>query len=159
MVIFSRRQFTALIVIFLLVLAWLSACITYVSPEAPALTASVMPQSAAVTSEPTAPPEDESETKPIRNVPTLAPTAIPGPLTELVEDVARSTGADRTYLLGLSLEDWINFFVSLLIFVVFVWLIASLSYYLLGKLVDRTPSKYDNLFVENPAHYFLPSLG
>jgi len=148
MVNLSRRQFTALIVIFLLIMAWLSACITYVPPETPAPTASVMPQSAAVTSEPTTPPEDESETKPIRNVPTLAPTAIPGPLTELVEDVARSTGADRAYLFGLSLEDWINFIVSLLIFVVFVWLIASLSYYLLGKLVDRTPSKYDNLFLE-----------
>jgi len=148
MVNLSRRKFTTLIVIFLLLMAWLSACITYVQPETPTPTASVMPLSAAVTSEPTAPPEDESETKPIRDVPTLAPTAIPGLFTELVDDVARSTGADHAYLFGLSLEDWINFIVSLLIFVVFVWLIASLSYYLLGKLVDRTPSKYDNLFLE-----------
>ena len=111
MVNLSRKQFAALIVIFLLLMAWFSACITYVPPETPAPTASVMPLSAADTSEPTAPPEDESEIKPIRDVPTLAPTAIPGPLTELVDDVARSTGADRFHLLGVNLEDWINLIV------------------------------------------------
>lgn len=148
MVSLSRRNFSALIIISLLFMVLLSACITYVTPETPGPTASLMHLSITATSEPTAPPEDESETKSIRNVPTLAPTAIPGPLTELVEEVARTTGADRVYLLGISLKDWLNLFVSLLIFVLFVWLVARLSYYILGKLVDRTSSKYDNLFLE-----------
>ena len=143
-----RTQFKAFVIILLMLTVLCSACITYVTPETPVSTASVMPEAAAAASEPTAAPEEQGEVKPIRSVPTLAPTAIPGLLTELVDDVARSTGADRFHLLGVNLEDWINLIVSLLIFVVFVWLIARLSYYLLGKLVARTPSKYDNLLLE-----------
>jgi small-conductance mechanosensitive channel len=86
--------------------------------------------------------------KPLINTPTAAPTAMPDPLTRIVDQVSESTGADRIFFIGLSLEDWLNVIISLAILLLSVLLIARLIYYLLQKTVARTQSKYDDLFIK-----------
>jgi len=78
---------------------------------------------------------------------TLEPTATPGPLTRQISRMSASTGLDETMILGLSIEDWINLVISLLI--VFVgyflgtWLVRGLARWI----VQRTSSEVGSRLV------------
>jgi len=45
---------------------------------------------------------------------TPVPTPVPGPITELVSDLAASSGMTQQKVLGLAPEDWINLGISVL---------------------------------------------
>jgi len=86
--------------------------------------------------------------KNIRNTPTPAPTATPGPLTLAINQLAKSTGADRIQLLGITLEDWLNTLVSFLIFILIILLVLGLLHWLLQRIVSLTSDQTDNLLLE-----------
>jgi len=75
--------------------------------------------------------------------PTLAPTATPGPIDFVIEDLTRNIGIDDLSILGLSGEDLVNLLVSLLIL-----LIGSLLGVLFANgllwLAKRTPPTFDD---------------
>ena len=75
---------------------------------------------------------------------TPAPTLAPGVLTEQVSEITRSVGLDRTTILGLRAEDWINLLLSVVLvlatYVLAGWLLQSI----LRRLVRRTESELDD---------------
>jgi hypothetical protein len=79
---------------------------------------------------------------------TPAPTPTPGVVTEVVSEVTSATGLDQKEVLGLPVEDWINLGVSLVFVVAGIllgtWLIKSV----LRRLVRRTETEFDDLFLE-----------
>jgi small-conductance mechanosensitive channel len=108
------------------------------------LSSTETPTLAATQAETTTEPEGEN----IVNTPTPAPTATPGVISELVKDVVRASGMQSTSFLKLSVEDWLNLAISLLIILVSFLLLGHLLYLGLEKLARRTPSKFDNLFLK-----------
>lgn len=103
---------------------------------------------ASSTPEPDTSTTEDSASALLLDTPTPAPTATPGPLTQLVGAISDRTGASQVTFLGLSLEDWLNLGVSLLIFLVLVLVVARLIYFLLENVVARTKNKYAMLFLE-----------
>ena len=96
--------------------------------------------------------EDTSEapaaTEELIITPTPAPTATPGPLDKAVAEIAQATGADKTYVFGLTVEDWINAIISLIIILVGILLVSRLVLYLLKRLVKSTSYDRDGAFLE-----------
>jgi small-conductance mechanosensitive channel len=86
--------------------------------------------------------------KNIRNTPTPAPTATPGPVTLAISQLAKSTGADRIQLLGITIEDWLNTLVSLLVFILIILLVLGLLHWLLKRIVALTSDQTDNLLLD-----------
>lgn len=145
----STKQLRIFLLITLLILTsvFIAACNTPVgqSPDPTAtLSPTETPAVAAVQAETTTEPEEEN----IVNTPTPAPTATPGIISELVSEAVRASGMQSTSFLKLSVEDWLNLAISLLIILVSSLLVGHLLYLGLEKLARRTPSKFDNLFLK-----------
>ena len=79
---------------------------------------------------------------------TPVPTPIPGLLTELVSEVVGSTKVARQSILGLTIEDWINVGVSLVMVVIIYLLGTWLTKSVLRRVVRRTPTEFDDEFLE-----------
>ena len=81
------------------------------------------------------------------SIQTPEPTATPGPLTRQISRISAQTGLDETFFLGLSLEDWINLAISLLIilvgYVLGTWLVRGLARWV----VQRTSSEVSSSLV------------
>jgi len=79
---------------------------------------------------------------------TPVPTPVPGPITELVSDLAASSGMTQQKVLGLAPEDWINLGISVLMalvgYLLGTWLIPGL----LRRVVRRTSTEFDDEFLE-----------
>jgi small-conductance mechanosensitive channel len=133
----------ALTLISVLLLAALTACQSIVATEAPPTE----------TSEPdvTGTPSDENtpDEEQIIITPTLAPTSTPGPLDEVVAEIAQATGLNRQKVFGLTGEDWINLLISIVIILLGTTLIANLGYRLILRLARATPGEYDDLILES----------
>ncbi len=95
--------------------------------------------------------EDPAATEELIISPTPAPTATPGPLDLVVAEIAQATGADSTYVFGLSVEDWINIIISVIIMLVGIFLVSKLVLYLLKRLVKSTSNDWDEAFLEDIA--------
>lgn len=91
-------------------------------------------------------PSDEYSTL-IGSVQTPEPTATPGPLTRQISRVSARTGLDETFILGVSVEDWINLAISLLIilggYFLGTWLVRGLARWV----VQRTSSEVGSRLV------------
>lgn len=78
---------------------------------------------------------------------TPVPTATPDVISEGVTRIAEATGLSGETFLGLTVEDWINLGISLLIvaigYLVGTWLIRKI----LVRLVRRTATKFDDQFL------------
>jgi len=135
---------------------FLSACVTTTTPtpnptvtttpaqdENEISTAEITDAKEENTSEPEAEPAEEQ----LLVTPTLAPTATPGVVDEFIGNIAEQTGANRTYLFGLSLEDWANLLVSVLIILLAVLIVNRLLQLLLRRAVNKTESPWDDEFV------------
>lgn len=94
------------------------------------------------------PPSDEAPIEQVIRTPTPEPTATPGPLVELVDEVAESTSLERTIFLGLSGEDWINLIISILITILGIFVITRVLYMAIRRVVNRTTSKFDDRLLE-----------
>lgn len=92
--------------------------------------------------------EDSAATEELVITPTPAPTATPGRLDLAVAEIAQATGADRTYVFGLTVEDWINAILSVIIILVGILLVGRLVIYLLKRLVKSTSNDWDGAFLE-----------
>ena len=80
---------------------------------------------------------------------TPQPTAPPGPVGQVVSDVAETTGLNRVAIFGLTGEDWVNLVISisaifLLGYVLASWIIKGV----LRWLVRRTKTDFDDRFLE-----------
>jgi MscS family membrane protein len=149
----SKRVLTA---VFLLLGILLTACgsieiVGTVSPSATVTpTATSTPVSAALvgTPEPTAPATEEGRAELLLNTPTPAPTATPGPLSDLVSIITYRSGLSRVTFLGLSVEDWLNLGVSLLIVLGAVLLVARIIFALLVRAATRSKNEYISIFLQ-----------
>jgi len=79
---------------------------------------------------------------------TPAPTATPGPVTDLVSEVTATIGVEDTTFLGLTVEDWINLGISLVIILAGYLLASWLIQTLLRGVVRRTPIEFDDAFLK-----------
>jgi MscS family membrane protein len=129
--------------VWLLLLLGLVSCLPSAAPTQPLLT----------TSTPLAVPQVEENPDQILVSPTMAPTATPGPIGLAVEQAVASANAESTRFLGLSVEDWVNFGISLLL--VFLILIFGARFFLsiLKKLARKTPTPYDDLYIKSVQPY------
>ena len=91
-----------------------------------------------------APDEDTS----LVQTPTPAPTATPGIITDLVERAISSSALSRKSFLSLGLEDWANLGISVLIVFLSLLVLARLLTAGLERLARRTPSKYDEEYLQ-----------
>jgi small-conductance mechanosensitive channel len=155
----KRKAFLVSIPLVLGLLALLSAGmnVTLADTPEPASSPVSTAQVETATQEPTAVDSTEGETgtsedsgplDEVVSTRTPMPTATPGFLAEEVSRIARERGlAGETYL-GLTVEDWINLGVSLLI-VLAGYLIGSwLIRHVLRRLVKRTTTKIDDRLLE-----------
>ena len=83
-------------------------------------------------------------TEQVIRTPTPEPTATPGPLVMLVDEVSDTTGLGRRVVLGLSGEDWINLITSILIAVVGIYLVTGVIFLVLQRAAKRTASPRDD---------------
>lgn len=73
--------------------------------------------------------------------PTPAPTATPGFVENMVEDVTTATGMGNVAFLGLTASDWINLVISLLYIGVVILVLIPLAFYGLRLLFKRVRSQ------------------
>ncbi|MFN2213859.1 MAG: mechanosensitive ion channel family protein, partial [Anaerolineales bacterium] len=92
--------------------------------------------------------EDEAGETLVLPTGTLAPTATPDVVTELIRQVSKNLGVQNVEVLRLSAEDWINLGVSLLLVFIFGSLLSRLVYYVLTKVFARTKNKYAGVFIK-----------
>ncbi len=86
--------------------------------------------------------------------PTLAPTATPGFIYTVVEQVIETSNLEESRLLGLSIADWINLAISLLLVLVTLTLIARVIFSFLKKIARRTETPYDEIYLDSIKPYF-----
>ena len=83
-------------------------------------------------------PAEESEE--ILLVPTLAPTATPGVIYDVVNQVVEATNLDQTRFLNLSAADWINLAISVVLVFLALTLISRLMFMALMKIATAQPN-------------------
>lgn len=86
----------------------------------------------------------EQPTKQVIHTPTPEPTPTPCPLVKLVDELITSTGKGRRIIFGLSGEDWLNLVVSVLIAVAGIYILTSVVFLALRRVVSRTASQFDD---------------
>jgi small-conductance mechanosensitive channel len=92
-------------------------------------------------------------------VPTLAPTATPGVIYAVVEHVVEVANLNETQFWGLSAADWINLGISLfLVWLTFI-LLSRLIFAVLKIIALRTPTPYDEIYLDSIRHYLRWLLG
>jgi small-conductance mechanosensitive channel len=93
---------------------------------------------------------------------THAPTLTPGAIDELISQFAETTGLQEVTVLRVSVEDWLNLFYSILLTLIFGFLISRLVYFVVVKATARTETKYDDIFIEKvrrPIFVIIVTLG
>ena len=87
------------------------------------------------------------ESEEIIIVPTLGPTATPGAIYEVVNQVVEATNLYQTQFLNLSAADWINLAISLGLVFLMVTLVSRLIIIILMKIARRSPTPYDEIYL------------
>lgn len=95
-------------------------------------------------------PEENNE---ILVIPTLAPTATPGVISDVVNQVAEATNLYETRFMGLLFADWINLAISLVMVLLALTLIARLIFFALMKIARRTATPYDEFYLQTIKPY------
>ena len=88
------------------------------------------------------------ESEEILIVPTLGPTATPGVIYEVVNQVVEATNLDQTRFLNLSAADWINLAISLVLVFLMMTLISRLIFMVLMKIAKRSATPYDVIYLK-----------
>jgi small-conductance mechanosensitive channel len=78
---------------------------------------------------------------------TPKPTSTPGLITEIVGQFAEVAGLTQKTIFQITVENWLNIAVSVIIALVFGFLLSRLVYYVLSKAVASTKIKYDDTFL------------
>ena len=80
---------------------------------------------------------------------TPQPTATPGPVDQVVSNVAETTGLNRVAIFGLTGEDWVNLVISIMAIFLLGYVSASwIIKEVLRWLVRRTKTDFDDRFLE-----------
>ena len=80
---------------------------------------------------------------------TPQPTATPGPVDQVVSNVAETTGLNRVAIFGLTGEDWVNLVISIMAIFLLGYVLASwIIKEVLRWLVRRTKTDFDDRFLE-----------
>lgn len=79
---------------------------------------------------------------------TPEPTRTPGPVDEIIEELVVSAGLGRTTFLGLTVDEWLNLVVSVIIILFGYTLGDVLVKSFLRKLVSRTSTDFDDAFLK-----------
>jgi len=91
--------------------------------------------------------QSDESSKLIGSIQTPEPTATPGPLTRQISRVSARTGLDETFFLGVSVEDWINLAISLLLilgsYFLGTWFVRGLA----GWVFQRTSNEVGSRLV------------
>ncbi len=149
-----KAKIITLIVLLALSLFFLAACVIEEVPDEATQvpTATVIPSA---TSEPTGNQEEATGEEAAANVVevvasrTPQPTATPGPIDEVVSNVAETTGLDRVAIFGLTGEDWVNLAISIILVFLVGYVLASwLVRGALRWLVKRTQTDFDDRLLE-----------
>ena len=93
-------------------------------------------------------PSGDEESPALIITPTIGPTATPGFLADMIEQIAQQTGAYQVTFLGLTGEDWLTLILSILIFLLSWLIVSQLVYMILRLVVSRTPYHYADLLLE-----------
>jgi MscS family membrane protein len=158
----TMKSKVARLLLLILLILDLAACVP--TPAISTADASPTPVSINANSATTTPlPLDENaqtdeagtveESNDILVIPTLAPTATPGVIYAVVEQVVGATNLDDTRFLGLSVADWINLAISLALVFLTLTLIARLIFLVLIKIARRTASEYDEKYLQSIKPY------
>jgi len=83
---------------------------------------------------------------------TPAATATPGVITDLVSQFAEATGLYETTFFWVSVEDWINLAISIILALIVGFLLSRLVFYALKKAVAKTETQYDDAFIKVLRH-------
>jgi len=149
-----KAKIITLIVLLALSLFFLAACVIEEVPDEATQvpTATVIPSA---TSEPIGDQEEATGEEAAANVVevvasrTPQPTATPGPIDEVVSNVAETTGLDRVAIFGLTGEDWVNLAISIIFVLLVGYVLASwLVRGALRWLVKRTQTDFDDRLLE-----------
>jgi len=149
-----KAKIITLIVLLALSLFFLAACVIEEVPDEATQvpTATVIPSA---TSEPIGDQEEATGEEAAANVVevvasrTPQPTATPGPIDEVVSNVAKTTGLDRVAIFGLTGEDWVNLAISIIFVLLVGYVLASwLVRGALRWLVKRTQTDFDDRLLE-----------
>lgn len=81
-------------------------------------------------------------------VPTLAPTATPGVIYDVVNQVVEATNLYQTRFLNLSVADWINLAISLGLVLLMLTLVSRLIFMVLMKIARRSATPYDEQYLK-----------
>jgi small-conductance mechanosensitive channel len=149
-----KAKIITLIVLLALSLFFLAACVIEEVPDEATQvpTATVIPSA---TSEPIGDQEEATGEEAAANVVevvasrTPQPTATPGPIDEVVSNIAETTGLDRVAIFGLTGEDWVNLAISIIFVLLVGYVLASwLVRGALRWLVKRTQTDFDDRLLE-----------
>jgi len=149
-----KAKIITLIVLLALSLFFLAACVIEEVPDEATQvpTATVIPSA---TSEPIGDQEEATGEEAAASVVevvasrTPQPTATPGPIDEVVSNVAKTTGLDRVAIFGLTGEDWVNLAISIIFVFLVGYVLASwLVRGALRWLVKRTQTDFDDRLLE-----------
>jgi len=97
---------------------------------------------------PEPPPGEGASESLVLPTPTLAPTATPDIVTELIRQVSRNLGVQDVEVLRVSAEDWIDLGISLLLVFIFGSLLSRLVFYVLTRIISRINNKYADVFIK-----------
>jgi small-conductance mechanosensitive channel len=97
--------------------------------------------------------QQEAESDQLLVAPTLAPTATPGMIYTAVQQAVEATNLEESRFLGLSVADWINLAISLLLVLLTLILIARLIFSILKKIAGRTATPYDEIYLDSIRPY------
>ncbi len=146
---YTNKFFLLVAAIFLMV--FLSSCgttettITPTPTLSPTLTVTYTPEPPTLTPEPGSEVEGDSLILPSA---TPGPTVTPGVITEFVGEFSKSRGFSEKTVFSISMEDWLNVGISVVIILFTGFLLSRLVIYLLKVAAARTKTKYDDLFIE-----------
>jgi len=96
---------------------------------------------------PEPPPGEGADESLVLPTATLAPTATPDVVTELIRQVSRNLGVQDVTVLTVSAQDWIDLVISLLVVFIFGYLLSRLVFYVLTRIFTRNKNKYAGTFV------------
>jgi small-conductance mechanosensitive channel len=149
---FNFKSRITLIALLLFLILGLAACfpVAEYSTSESSPTPSLTPSRAATTPAPTEALESDTtrESEEILVIPTLAPTATPGVIYEVVNQVVDATNLYQTRFLSLSVADWINLGISLAVVILMMALISRLIIVVLMKIARRSATQYDVIYLK-----------
>jgi MscS family membrane protein len=109
----------------------------------PSSTTLPVPESITATPEPV---DSEGTGSILLPSPTPAPTPTPGAVAEIISEFTEAQGLENVTVLRVKVEDWLNLAYSLLLIIIFGFILSRLLLFIVEKIIIRTKNEYDENF-------------